>query len=198
MNEESDPAAIPGEETTTILAAQWVLPIAADPIADGAVAIKGEQITGTGTFKDISAANPGAQVRKFEHAIILPGFVNCHSHIEYSVFRGLIDNKNFGQWLLDFIDYRDLLDQQDIEASALLGASDVVASGITTLADGMYSGASLDAIRGAGLRARVYQEAFGLDDHQLDEDMANQWLDRCRRIPPRAIHCQRQPLPRHR
>ncbi|MHB0914754.1 MAG: amidohydrolase family protein [Thermoleophilia bacterium] len=155
-----------------ILKSDWVLPIAAEPIQGGAIAVEGELIKAVGSAADIVAANPGAEVFDFHDSILLPGFVNCHSHVEYSVFRGLLDNSNFGSWLLDFIDYRSLLNNDDHMASAMLGVSECVASGITTLADGMYSGASIDAISKSGLRARVYQEAFGLDDHKLAGDLA--------------------------
>jgi 5-methylthioadenosine/S-adenosylhomocysteine deaminase len=155
-----------------ILGADWVLPISSEAIQDGAIAIEGDKIKAVGTRQEISKSFPGTEVTDFHDSILLPGFVNCHSHLEYSVYRGLLDNKNFGSWLLDFIDYRSMLDDDDVAASAMLGVSECVASGITTLADGMYAGASIDAIRTAGLRARVYQEAFGLDDKMLDEDMA--------------------------
>lgn len=168
---DNEEKAAPGGKIR-VLRSDWVLPIAAGPIQDGAIAVKGELIESVGSASDITAAYPGAEVLDFHDSILLPGFVNCHSHVEYSVFRGLLDNSNFGSWLLDFIDYRSLLNDEDHMASAMLGVSECVASGITTLADGMYSGASIDAIGKGGLRARVYQEAFGLDDHKLAEDLA--------------------------
>ncbi|RJQ47740.1 MAG: amidohydrolase [Gaiellales bacterium] len=170
MTEQGEAAAPTGG--ITILRSDWVLPIASEPVQDGAVAVEGELIKAVGPAAEVMGAFAGAKVLDFHDSILLPGFINCHSHVEYSVFRGLIDDKNFGAWILDFIDYRSLLGEADHVASARLGASECVASGITTLADGMYFGASIDAIRDAGLRARIYQEAFGLDDHRLEEDMA--------------------------
>lgn len=167
--EKADNSASGGK--VRVLRSDWVLPIAAEPIQDGAIAVEGELIKSVGSAADVIAANPGAEVLDFHDSILLPGFVNCHSHVEYSVFRGLLDNSNFGSWLLDFIDYRSLLNDDDQMASAMLGVSECVASGITTLADGMYSGASIDAIIRGGLRARIYQEAFGLDEHKLADDL---------------------------
>lgn len=171
-DEEGAAAGAFGDSSVKILKSDWVLPIASEPIQGGAVAVKDDLIVAVGPAGDISGSYPGAEVLDFHASILLPGFVNCHSHVEYAVFRGLLDNKNFGPWILDFIDYRNLLNDEDYMASALLGVSEGVASGITTLADGMYSGASIGAIRSSGLRARVYLETFGLDDHHLAEDLA--------------------------
>jgi 5-methylthioadenosine/S-adenosylhomocysteine deaminase len=155
-----------------IYQAEWVLPISSAPIHDGAVAIEGDVIKVVGPAREIIESYPGAEVTLFHHAILLPGFVNCHSHLEYAVFRGLIDNLNFGRWLLEFIDLKARLAADDYAISSRLGVLECVTSGITTIADSMYSGTSLYAIKEAGLRARVYQEVFGIDDNRLQETMA--------------------------
>ncbi|MHB0866387.1 MAG: amidohydrolase family protein [Thermoleophilia bacterium] len=156
-----------GTDKTRIYRATWVLPIVSDPISDGAVAIEGDTIKAVGTFSDLTAAMPGVEVVDFHDTILLPGFVNCHSHLEYAAFRGLADNMNFGRWILSILDYQAKMEKPDYAASARLGAAECVGSGITTLAESTYSGESLQAIRQAGLRARVYQEAFGIDDNIL-------------------------------
>lgn len=161
-----------GTDRAKIYRATWVLPIVSDPISDGAVAIAGDTIKAVGTFSDLTAAMPGVEVIDFHDAMLLPGFVNCHSHLEYAAFRGLVDNMNFGRWILSILDYQAKLDKHDYAASSRLGAAECVASGITTLAESTYAGESLNAIRQAGLRARVYQEVFGIDDNQLAGTMA--------------------------
>ncbi len=154
-----------------IFSATWVLPIVTGPIHKGAVAVEGDKIKAIGPASEITAAYPGAEVTDFHHTIILPGFINCHSHLEYAVFRGSNDNKNFGPWMLNFLDDKAKLGRGDYAASSLLGASECVTSGITTVGESMYSGTSLSAINQAGLRARAYQEVFGLDDNKIKETM---------------------------
>ncbi|MCL4474151.1 MAG: amidohydrolase [Actinobacteria bacterium] len=161
-----------GGDGVRIFSATWVLPIVSDPIHKGAVAVEGDSIKAVGRADEVIAAYPGAEVTDFHHTIVMPGFVNCHSHMEYAVFRGLMDNKNFGPWILEFLDHKSKLSYDDYVVSAMLGASECVSSGLTTSADSMYSGASLGAIGQAGLRARAYQEVFGLDDNKLGETMS--------------------------
>lgn len=152
-----------------IYRADWVLPIVSGPIVDGAVLVDGDTIGVVGPAAEVISANPDVSVADFHHTILLPGFVNCHSHIEYAVFRGLLDNRKFGAWLLDFIDLKRKLEDDDFTTSSQLGAAECIASGITTLGESMYSGTSLDVMRDAGLRARAYQEVFGIDDQKLAE-----------------------------
>ncbi len=157
---------------TTVYRAEWILPVSSDPVHDGAVAVSGGFVSAAGPAREIIKSFPGAKLVEFHHAIILPGFVNCHSHFEYSVFRGFLDNLNFGRWLLEFIDYRSRLSAEDYAVSSRLGASECVSAGITTVAESMYSGKSVYAIKEAGLRAIAFQEAFGMDDSRLSETMA--------------------------
>ncbi len=157
---------------TTIYRAEWVLPVSSDPVRDGAVAVSGGSIKAAGPAPDIIKSFPAATLVDFHHAIILPGFVNCHSHFEYSVFRGFLDNLNFGRWLLEFIDFRSRLSAEDYAISSRLGASESVAAGITTVAESMYSGQSVYALKEAGLRAVAFQETFGMDDSRLSETIA--------------------------
>lgn len=159
-------------EGVRIFSATWVMPISSDPIHEGAVVVEGEAIKAVGPVRKILDEYPGAEVTDFHHSILLPGFVNCHSHLEYAVFRGLLDNMNFGPWMLEFIDQKCKLSNEDFEVSSMLGAAECASSGITTLGESMYSGASLTAIKEAGLRTRAYQEAFGLDDNKLSETLA--------------------------
>ena len=36
-------------------------------------------------------------------AVLLPGFINAHSHLEYTSFRGMLDDAQFGDWIIALI-----------------------------------------------------------------------------------------------
>ena len=101
----------------------------------------------------------------------MPGFVNCHSHVEYSTFRGILDDAEFGDWIISLVDVKASLTPDEYLMSARLGAIEAISSGITTIADTSYSGVTLEAAAEAGLRGRLYLEVFGVDDTRLDETM---------------------------
>jgi cytosine/adenosine deaminase-related metal-dependent hydrolase len=163
----------PHDYRESLFCADWVLPVSAPPLRGGAVLVKGEQIVAVGPAAELRAAHPAATVEDFGQAIIMPGFVNCHSHLEYTTFRGVLDDEEFGDWIIRLVDVKAALTPDEYYQSALLGALECVASGITTIADTTYSGVSLSAAGQAGLRGRVYLEVFGIDDSRLDDTLAD-------------------------
>ena len=157
----------------TIYRGDWVLPVSAPVLADGGLAVSGERIVGLGSASALVAEHPEAVVVDLGHAIIMPGFVNCHSHLEYTSFRGILDDSEFGDWIISLVDVKASLTPEEYLVSAKLGAIEAISSGITTIADTSYTGVTLEAAAEAGLRGRLYLEVFGVDDSRLDETMAD-------------------------
>jgi len=74
-----------------VLSADWVLPIEGPPIRDGAVAIEDGRIAAVGMRNDLGAGT------HYEDAVLIPAFVNAHSHIEYAVYAGFGDGLGDGR-----------------------------------------------------------------------------------------------------
>jgi len=159
-----------------ILTARYVLPISAPPVRAGAVAIDGSEIVAVGTRDDISSQFPGAETEDFGEAAILPGFVNCHSHLELTAMRGALDDveHDFRSWLLKVQDLRSAMTDADIEAAAIAGAREGAAAGVTCFGDiGRNGTAGLNALKTVGLRGILFQETdFSPDNRTADEDFA--------------------------
>lgn len=154
-----------------ILKAQWVLPVSGVPIEKDAVAIDGSKIAGAGRAGALTKAHPDAEVIDFGLAAILPGFVDLHTHLEFSVFRGLCDDLDYVNWKMQVTEKSAPLTAEDWRLSARLGALEAVRSGITCIADITRSGASLDAALAAGLRGRVYYEISGMEHGRIPDTM---------------------------
>jgi cytosine/adenosine deaminase-related metal-dependent hydrolase len=140
-----------------ILSADWVLPVEGEPIENGAVAIEDGRIAAVGTAAELGEGE------RFRESAILPGFVNAHTHLEYAVYAGFGDGLSFGPWISTHVERKRRLERPDMEAIARLGAAECLRSGITTVGDLAFSGASAHACAGLGLRAIVYLEVFGRD-----------------------------------
>lgn len=156
-----------------ILAAEWVIPISSPPVKNGAVAIEDDQIVAVGEAGEISAKFPSSDRDDLGPAAILPGLVNCHSHLELTVMRGLLDDveNDFLSWLLKLNGIRAGLSPEDIEASTLLGAIEGARAGVTCFGDvGRNGAAGLRALEQAGLRGVVFQETdFSPEDEKAEE-----------------------------
>ena len=144
-----------------MLSADWVVPVEGPPIRDGAVAIEDGLIVAVGSAAEIGAGE------RYRDAVILPGFVNAHSHLEYAVYGGFGDGLSFGPWIALHVERKARIDLEDMEAIARFGAIECLRSGITTVGDCSFSGAAATACADVGLRGIVYLEVFGTDDSPI-------------------------------
>lgn len=148
--------------------ARWVLPITQPPIENGTVVETSGIITYVGG-RDM--APPGDDV-ELGDAILLPGLVNTHTHLELTVMRGFLEDCRFAAWI-------DRLRQSRNEAltgdmlldSARFGIIEGLAAGVTTYADTCSSGVVIRAMREQGVRGVMYQEVFGPDPSHAEKAM---------------------------
>jgi len=150
-----------------ILTARYVLPIATPHIENGAVLVRDDQIVEIGDFEHLKALHPEEPVKDFGLAALLPGFVDLHTHLEYTAMRGLVDDLPYSSWKYQLLQKEKLFSSQDWDDSALLGALEALQSGITTVADVTETGASGHAAQAAGLRAFIYRELSTMDKREV-------------------------------
>lgn len=62
----------------------------ASPIDDGAVLVRDGRIVEVGGAQRMKAHYPQEEVRDFGRSAIMPGFVDCHTHLEYTALRGIV------------------------------------------------------------------------------------------------------------
>lgn len=156
-----------------LLEAEWVLPIDAPAIARGGVLVRDGVIVEVGPAAELRARHGATdEMRVFPGCLLMPGFVNTHSHLEYSAFHGFSPSCGFGEWMLRLLLARRKLSPDDYAVSALWGAHECARSGITCVADTSFEGwTSLRAAGQVGLRGRVYVEVIGLDEGAIPEIM---------------------------
>lgn len=149
-----------------VLSADWVVPVEGPPIGGGAVAIEDGRIAAVGTSHELDEGE------HFAESVILPGFVNAHSHLEYAAYAGFGDGLDFPTWLGLHIERKRQIGIDEMRAIARFGALECLRSGITTVGDASFSGAAAAACSELGLRAIVYLEVFGADPDDLETRFA--------------------------
>jgi cytosine/adenosine deaminase-related metal-dependent hydrolase len=145
-----------------ILSADWVVPVDGQPIRDGAVAIEDGLVAAVGPADELGEGE------RFPGSVILPGFVNAHTHLEYAVYAGFGDGLSFGPWIAIHVERKARIDVEDMEAIARLGALECLRSGVTTVGDCSFVGAAATACADVGLEAIVFLEVFGEDADALE------------------------------
>jgi cytosine/adenosine deaminase-related metal-dependent hydrolase len=92
---------------TSAVSADWVLPVDGEPIEGGVVRYE------DGRIVEVAA---GRAERHFSDAVILPGFVNAHTHLEYANYAGFGDGMPFGPWITTHIARKRQLDAEGMLA----------------------------------------------------------------------------------
>jgi 5-methylthioadenosine/S-adenosylhomocysteine deaminase len=143
---------------SSVISADWVLPIEGPPLRDGAVAIEDGRIAAVGSTDELGE---GAH---YAGAVIAPAFVNAHSHIEYAVYAGFGDSlTDFAEWIRLHTERKSRIGWEEYVAIARLGAAECLRTGIGTIGDCSFSGAAAVAMDELGLRGIAYLEVFGGD-----------------------------------
>lgn len=158
-----------------IIAADYVLPISAELIGDGAVVINGTEIVAVGARRKIVEQFPETKIENFGESVIMPGLINCHSHLEITAMRGFLDDveADFYAWLIKLTKTRgERLTEADIKIAALCGALEGARGGVTCFGDiGRFGIAGFEALKQNGLRGIVFQETeFSPTNETADED----------------------------
>jgi cytosine/adenosine deaminase-related metal-dependent hydrolase len=144
------------------LRARWLLPIGAPPIDGGWIRLERGRITAIGR-----RAPPGP-VHDLGDAIILPGLVNAHTHLEFSdIDQPLNPAGGLPAWIERVVALRrSRAADVDLEAARAhrairCGLAESAAAGVTTVGE-IATAAPLAAYAQPGPRVRVYREGLGL------------------------------------
>src|SRR4029078_10678726 len=113
-----------GRPVVNVVSADWVVPVEGEPIADGAGAMADD-----GTIAAVGFASELGEGERHEGCVILPGFVNAHSHIEYAVYAGFGDGLPFVPWIGMHVQRKEALDFDDMVAIATVGAHECLRCG---------------------------------------------------------------------
>lgn len=160
-------------ERVTLYRAAWVLPVASEPLRDGAVLVDADgRIAAVGPALALEVP-AGAEIVELGEAALLPGLVNVHAHPELSLFRGALEDLRFRDWILRLVGTkRTALRDEDYDVAARWSLVECLRAGMTTVAATESSAASFGALREAGMRGIVYREVFGPDPDVAEASMA--------------------------
>lgn len=89
--------------------------------------------------------------------ILMPGFVNAHTHLPMTMMRGYGDGHNLQDWLNDYIfPVEEKWDMRAIRSATALGLCEMIASGVTCVADMyMFCDGIAQEVANAGISANI-------------------------------------------
>ena len=132
-------------------------------VKDCSIAIKGEQIVRIGPADEFSSVS-GKKIINGQNRLAMPGLINCHCHGAMTLFRGLADDLQLGDWLNDHIFPAEAAHAtpEMVYWCTKLAAAEMILSGTTTVADGYFhEQEAARAFSDAGMRAVAAQGVIG-------------------------------------
>jgi cytosine/adenosine deaminase-related metal-dependent hydrolase len=152
-----------------IFAASHLVPVSGPPIEGGALVVKDGRIMAVGRLSDIRNAYP-ASVLEFPGCVILPGFVNAHTHLELTHFsswkiRKDIDYspRTYMDWVIQVIKISRGLTMEEREHSLREGIRISLESGTTAIGEIVTGDAQIPLYLESPLCGRLFLEAIGRD-----------------------------------
>lgn len=103
--------------------------------------------------------------------IIMPGLINCHTHLGMSIFRSTNDNLKLGDWLEKKIwPIENDMTDEDVYFSSLLSCIEMIKTG-TTCCNDMYFGwkGTMKAIKETKMRSSMSRCLIGNNDKEGKE-----------------------------
>ncbi|MBV9340412.1 MAG: amidohydrolase [Acidobacteria bacterium] len=146
-------------------------------IDDGAVAITGDSITAVGPSAALESRYGSAKIINATGKLVLPGFINGHTHVPMTLFRGLHDDVTLDEWLHKYIFPAEAknVNEEFVRWGTRLAAAEQIRSGITTFADMYYfEDAVAEETKAAGMRGVLGETwiDFPAPDNKSESQMA--------------------------
>ncbi|MCR4428190.1 MAG: amidohydrolase [Caldiserica bacterium] len=125
-----------------------------DRVERGDILVEGDRISYIGPSKEWEG---DFQVFDGEGKVALPGFVNAHTHLAMVFLRGFADDMTLDRWLREKIwPMEARLKAEHVYRFSLLGAAELISSGVTTFADMYFHMDQVArAVEETGLRASL-------------------------------------------
>ena len=112
--------------------------------------------------------------------VLMPGLINCHTHLPMQLLRGYADDLKLQEWLNDYIFPReDRLDGRCVRAATTLAVAECLKFGVTSVSDMYYFCDDIcDVIAKSGMKANISRgtSMFLGDDFDFEKFPACQEL----------------------
>jgi aminodeoxyfutalosine deaminase len=156
-----------------LLLAKWIAPVTRPPIEDGGVLIDRDVIVAVGPGRELQAAYGAAAVEDLGDAVVLPGLVNAHTHLELSAVAREGASAELVPWLSGMIARK--VEPHDVLAGMAEGIAQCRRFGVTcvgeittqpgltrpVLARSGLRGVSFGEVRAMGARRGLLEERLG-------------------------------------
>src|SRR6202047_2393100 len=129
---------------------------------DGIIVVKGDTIVAVGPRRELEGKYLASETVNAKGGLVLPGFINGHTHVPMTLFRGIHDDVTLNDWLYKYIfpAEKKNVNEEFVRWGTRLAAAEQIRGGVTTFADMYYfEDAVAEETKAAGMRG-VLGETF--------------------------------------
>jgi len=155
-----------------LIAADWIVPVTAAPIAPGGLLLRDGVVTALGRFEELRSRHPGAPVHRLPPGAVMPGVINAHTHLELACLGPIAIDAGFGCWLSRVASGKDGLDEATILAGIRRAIEELEACGTAYVADISNYALSPAELAASRLGGTVFHELIGANAGLVDEAFA--------------------------
>jgi 5-methylthioadenosine/S-adenosylhomocysteine deaminase len=139
----------------------------AAPIVNGAIVIIRDRIAAVGPSDRIIKHYPKHRLYRLENAVLMPGLVNLHTHLELPPLRDAVRAPAFPDWVLNLVRAKKDLTANDYASAAAQNIKTLIRSGTTTVGEICTHGLSPELLKQSGLRAVIFHEMISMGPSSL-------------------------------
>lgn len=131
-------------------------------IENGRIIVEGNLIVFSGKKGDPKAVTAGHDSYNFPYGIVIPGFVNSHTHLPETLLRGLCDDQTLQTWLYEVIwKHEPNMSAKDAYWGSMLGIAEMLSCGTIGFNDQyFYSNNMAQAVYESGIKAFLSPSIF--------------------------------------
>jgi 5-methylthioadenosine/S-adenosylhomocysteine deaminase len=128
-----------------------------------AIAINDSEIIAIGKAEELAKQFHAKKTIKADGSLVMPGFINCHTHAAMTCFRGIADDLELMDWLNNYIFPAEAknVNPELAYRGSLLAAAEMIKSGTTTFCDMyIFEDETARAAKEAGMRCLLGEVLF--------------------------------------
>jgi aminodeoxyfutalosine deaminase len=134
-----------------------------EPITNGAVMIRGEEIVSVGPADRIIKDHPGHPLYQFVNAALMPGLINLHTHLELPRLFDRIGAKTFPDWVKNLVTALRAMSAHDYAVAAKNNIGTLIQTGTSTVGEISTHRVSPFLLKRSGLRSVVFREIISMN-----------------------------------
>jgi cytosine/adenosine deaminase-related metal-dependent hydrolase len=176
-----------------IYRAKHLLLMDAPPIADGAVAVDGERIVAVGAAREVRAAHAG-ELRDLGEAVLLPGLINAHCHLDYTHMAGQVEWRGvFIDWIARITELKRQLSDDACLAAITDGIERLARSGTTSILNIESFPRLIQRVAAPAPRLWWCPELIDLLEKRAPDEILGETLDLVESLQARGYRCGLSP-----